>query len=97
MKTRVLDNQSLLDVAIKDTGTISSAFDIALSNGIGITDELPANSELNLPGKDYGFKAVIDYFRRIKKNPATGIDNPETLVQPSGIGYWAIGTTFKVS
>ena len=40
MKVIVLNNQSLIDVAIQHTGTIENAFKIAVANCLSLTDEL---------------------------------------------------------
>lgn len=99
MKTvTVLNNQSLLDVAIRHCGTIEAVTDIALLNGISITKELIPGQSLDLPSKDYGSQEVINFFVNNKMDPATALtqENIDLINSNSGIGYWIIQKDFIV-
>lgn len=78
MKIKVLQNQTLFDIAIQYYGKTEAVFDIALLNNIGITDVLYAGLELLLPDIDYGFKEVVTYLKNEKVIPATA-DNDSYL------------------
>ncbi len=43
---KVNDNQSLFDMAVQIAGNVEAAFDLALINGLSITDDLAIGSEL---------------------------------------------------
>ncbi|URC13939.1 hypothetical protein [Flavobacterium sp. B183] len=91
-KITVLNNQSLLDVAIRHCGTIEAIADIALLNGISITRELVPGQILNIPFRDYGNQEVINFFVNNKMDPATSLtqENIDLIENNSGIGYWVI-------
>ena len=48
MKPRVIYNQNLLDIAIQEYGTPYAVFDLAIVNGLGITDDLEEGIILEL-------------------------------------------------
>ncbi|MBU2526250.1 MAG: hypothetical protein KKC03_06590 [Bacteroidetes bacterium] len=97
MSALTLDRQSLLDIAIKETGSITSIFDFAIINGVGITDDIVPGSAIEIPTIDYGFKGVVDYYKTNRIFPATDIDEATLPARDEGIGFWQIGLTFKVS
>ena len=70
MKTvTVLDRQSIFDIAIQHCGAAEAACDIALLNGISITDELPANSVVKMPS--IHDNTIVDYYLQNNIIPAT--------------------------
>lgn len=99
MKTRVLHNQSLLDLALQHTGSVENAFALALANGLSLTDELAAGESLHLTA--YGIqqnKEILNYYQSKSIQPATAISGKqEAGSQMQGIGYWAISTEFIIS
>ena len=40
MQTTTRNNQTLLDIAVQECGTVEAAFEIAERNGLALTDEL---------------------------------------------------------
>ncbi len=93
-----LNNQSLFDIAAQEFGTIEAIFDLAVVNDLAITDELEVGQVLNLPNYDNSDADVVNWFKEKKEKPTTS--NPEIEGQSEikeGIGYWGIGSTFKVS
>ncbi|MEG3977312.1 hypothetical protein QT970_22205 [Microcoleus sp. herbarium8] len=98
MKITVLDNQTLMDVAIRHCGTIEALTDIAILNNISITAELVAGQSIEMPNKDYGFQEVVNYFTVNKVNPATALTDEDSAVTEgdSGIGFWEIENNFTV-
>jgi hypothetical protein len=98
MQITALNNQSLLDVAIRHCGTVEAVVDIAILNNISITNDLVPGQLIALPVKDYGNQEVINYFSANKKDPATALTEEHIAITEgdSGIGIMAIGTTFIV-
>jgi LysM repeat protein len=76
MKTVIVrNNQSLWDIAIQEYGTVEAVFDLAMANGLGITDILTAGQVLNVPESEYVNAEVVAYYRKNDLHPATGETN----------------------
>ena len=99
MKTTILHNQSLLDLAIQHTGSVENAFAIAVANGLSLTDELVSGESLSLTA--YGIqqnKDILGYYQAKRLQPATAINNQESRIEKlEGIDYWVISTEFIIS
>jgi hypothetical protein len=93
-----LNNQNLLDIAIRHCGTVEAITDIAILNNISITDELVPGQIIIIPAKDYGSQNVVDFFVVNKKEPATALttENKQIIEGDSGIGFWIIEDNFIV-
>ncbi len=65
------ENQSFLDVAIQKSGSILAAFDLAVKNGLSVTDDLQPGQELELV--DVNNSDLAEYWWRKKTVPATGV------------------------
>lgn len=98
MSIIVLNNQMLIDIAIRYFGTVEALVELAVLNGISITEELVPGQTLELPNIDYGFQEVVAFFKVNKKQPATALtqDNNEIIEGDSGIGFWIIEDNFIV-
>lgn len=99
MTVKILNNQSLLDVALQHTGSAQNAFLIAKENSLSVTAYLVAGYELVIPEGVPFNREMFDFYGSKKVQPATdetyaGDDIPEEL---EGIGYWIINKNFKVS
>ena len=70
---KVIHNQSLLDIAIQEYGTIEAAFDLALANDLEVTDMLAPGMTLELPVSEYEDLEMARYFKSRNIHPATGI------------------------
>ena len=95
---KVLDGQTLLDIAIQLCGSAEAAYDIALLNGLCISDDLVVGRELMIP--DVLNKQINSYYTSKDLRPATGISLTSSIDIPpalQGIGYWAIETEFIIS
>ena len=97
MKINVLPLQSLLDIAIQHTGAVESVFTIAVDNGLSLTDDLPAGTEIKLPDSVNKDSDVLNYYTAKRLQPATAVILPPEEERLEGIGYWAISVDFKVS
>ncbi|MDR1199068.1 MAG: hypothetical protein LBK94_08690 [Prevotellaceae bacterium] len=73
MQVKVLNNQSLLDVAIQEMGSAEAAFDIALANSIDVTDDLQVGQILQIPqaASDYIRKQTVNHYKINNIKPAT--------------------------
>lgn len=69
MKSKVLENQSLFDIAIQECGSAEAAYDIAKLNGLSVTDELTPGQELNIPTPEN--RNIASYYRQRNIKPAT--------------------------
>jgi hypothetical protein len=58
----VIENQSLIDIAIQQDGSALCAFDWAAANGLSITDVLTPGQQLIEPLSDYRNVDVANYF-----------------------------------
>ena len=76
MKVKVQDRQSFFDVAIRHTGDVAAAYDIALAAGCSVTDQPP--SEVEIPTVINS--TVMAYFESEQLTPATMI-NDEDLIK----------------
>lgn len=93
MEIIVLNNQSLLDIAIQHTGSVANAFVIAVANGMAVSDRLRAGSILVIPGVVKNDIDILNYYTSKKIMPATALTrNDSDLVtqQKRGIGFMQI-------
>jgi hypothetical protein len=94
---KVLHNQSLLDIAIQQTGTLEILFDLALANGISITEENLSNQDLKTES-NFIDADILNYYSSKKLIPATELteEDKQNLPVNFGIGKMAIGSTFII-
>jgi hypothetical protein len=88
----VRNNQTLLDLSLQTTGSVEEAFNLALANGLGITDEVATGTLL--ARTDVVDEMVVEQYTADRIIPATGITVEQLL---EGIDYWAINIDFKIS
>ena len=88
---KVIKNQSLLDIALQEYGSVNGAFWLVEDNDklLGITDNVFENDELNIRDEVINEK-MKNYLA--PHDLATVKDSRAT-----GIGYWRIEKTFKVN
>lgn len=93
-----IENQSVLDVAIQEDGSVMAFFEWALKNGLSITDELTPGQQLVSPNSSFRNAEIANYFKGKKQMIATGfnIGEGDSMIPELGIGQMAIGTTFIV-
>ena len=90
-----IENQSLFDVAIQESGSVLAAFDWALKNGLSLTEDLVPGQKLTTPNSNFNHSEVAEYFKRKNIKVATAIK--KELVPPGlGIEYMRVGINFKV-
>ena len=67
----VLENQSFLDIAIQEYGSVYAALDLAIANAMSITDDLVPGQKLKPVNSNFKIQEVADYFKSKKQNIAT--------------------------
>ena len=93
-----IENQSVFDIAVQESGSVLSAFDWALKNGLSLTEDLAPGQKLISPNSDFIDTDVAGYFKGKKQMVATGfnIEDGQPIIPILGIGTMRIGTTFIV-
>ncbi len=89
-KIIVEDGQCLLDIAIQETGSIESFFEIAKANDIEPSKELEAGMIVQIP--DRLKSGIVSYYKENEIKVVSESKNPI-----GGISYMAIALDFKVS
>ena len=94
----IMSGQTLLDLAIQECGSLEGVFQLAVLNGLTITDHLSEGNSLKYPSQAID-RIVRKAFQDNGWKPSSaktmpGQQLPETK---EGIGYWAIEVDFKVS
>lgn len=93
----VEQGQSFWDMVIQGTGDIDNAFEMALLNGVSVTDVFPIG--YNLKATNATKKSIVSLWNANHKPatlaclPASGDLSPEY----GGIGYMIIEDTFIIS
>ena len=97
MEVKVKERQTMFDVALEYCGTFESAMQMALLNGVDLTEDIPTNAVLELPSVDK--PRIAANFQSLRHTPATAITQDEInaiLATGEGIGYWEIGYDFII-
>jgi len=93
MRIEVKRGQSIYDIALTYTGDVANVYDICMANGLSLTDDVQG-MEIDIPDAISINSKVVNSYSAKKIIPAT---SSEATVNLEGIGYWIIGSTFKVS
>lgn len=99
MQIKVLNNQSLLDIAIQVTGTANNAVTIARTNNIPTSQQLKESEIITVPDDLVKDEVIQAYYKKYSIHPATALTTDElnAIKGCEGIGCWAIDINFKVS
>ena len=92
---KVLSRQSVFDLAIQVSGSAESAFELAMLNGLSVTDSLTVGSDLIAP--EIINRIVHNFYTVNQIKPATDYTINEPTPELEGIDYWAIEIDFVVS
>lgn len=68
-KMKVLQGQTLFDIAIQSCGSTEAAFELAVLNSLSLTDDIETGFELSLP--DVIDQDIATYFQNKNIKPAT--------------------------
>ena len=74
---KALQGQSIFDIAVQELGSAEAVYDLAVLNGLSVTDVLEIGQEILLPAVSN--KTIADYYSNKLIKPATG-DNFEIIV-----------------
>lgn len=97
MNATVRNGQSLFDIALQECGNAESAFELALLNGMTLSDELVNGQIVELP--DVAEKMVVKQYAVDNVFPATGITSTQfnETIGGEGVEFWGIEFDFVVS
>lgn len=95
MESTVLHNQNLFDISIQENGNVQTVFELALLNGISITDNIEPAQKIEVVKSNLIVPELVDYFINKQQIVATGnIDKLQ--IRPTGIGHMIIENDFIV-
>jgi hypothetical protein len=93
-KNIVYQGQSFLDKVLETTGSIENAFEMALLNGLSITEDVAIG--VNLKSSEVNKPNTASFFNEFNK-PATALTQEQLKeIENKGIGHMRIETTFIV-
>ncbi|MCT4590522.1 MAG: hypothetical protein N4A71_22030 [Carboxylicivirga sp.] len=93
---RVSEKQSLFDVAIQKGGSFEAVMELAILNGLSITESLTPGQLLELPSVIDN--DVVNYYSSKGIVPeTTSTETEDSVPVLEGIDYWAIEVDFIVS
>jgi hypothetical protein len=90
-KVQVLAGQTIIDIAMQCLGNADKAFELALLNGLAITDDIEPGTYLELPAVELDNTKVASYFTK------TGLKPSSSFFNPGGIEFWGIEYDFVIS
>lgn len=94
----VRQGQNLLDLALQATGDADTALDIALTNGLCLSDDLTVGQPIDIADTLAVNENVRNTYRTQTIYPATGITTANTADAPfEGIEFWAIEYDFIIN
>lgn len=94
----VRQGQNLLDIALQSTGNADTALDIALANGLCLSDDLTVGQPIDIADTLAVNENVRNTYRTQTIYPATGITIANTADAPfEGIEFWAIEYDFIIN
>ncbi|AYD48195.1 hypothetical protein [Arachidicoccus soli] len=89
---QISNGQILLDSAMQACGDAGQAAQIALNNGLSLTDDLEELQEITTPNADIDKTQVLE----LMNVPANISASKDNTVIGEGLGFWGLGTTFKI-
>ncbi|MGQ0739147.1 MAG: hypothetical protein ACT4OJ_08830 [Bacteroidota bacterium] len=93
---KVLNGQTLVDIAVQELGDASRALEIAELNDRKITDDLAAGQLVNVPDYERERRSTVILFTDDANKPASGLTQEEIDARPEGIDYWILENDFVV-
>lgn len=79
---KALVNQTWLDLAIQHLGSVDKAYELALANGVSLTDDTTPGTKLTgiSDGWGSGNKTVFNYYSNKNLKPASALEKTATAV-----------------
>ncbi len=93
---KVLDGQTLVDIAVQELGDAERVMEIAEANEMKVTDDLVSGSEIMVPDFDRTKRSIVNLFSDDANKPASALTVDETEGVGEGIGFWIIENDFVV-
>lgn len=94
----VRQGQNLLDIALQSTGNADTALDIAIANGLCLSDDLTVGQLIDIADTIAVNENVRNTYHTQTIYPATGITAANTADAPfEGIEFWAIEYDFIIN
>jgi hypothetical protein len=92
----ILFGQTLLDIASQELGDASRAFEIAVMNNKGITDDLTVGEALLTPDADISKRGLLLLFSDASKSPASYDIAGEMKSKLEGVEFWKLENDFII-
>lgn len=86
MKVTVLNNQSLLDIAIQETGIAANLLKIAMANDLVPTEPIAPGSIVTIPEDIEKDDQIVNYYKANSLRPATELTTTQTQAQE--LSFW---------
>lgn len=97
MRATVKDRQTLADIALQYSGELEAMLELAIKNGLSLTDELRDGMELEIPDRP-AVPVVVQRYKVKKVEPATELSADDVAVcHFGGINYMGIEVDFIIS
>lgn len=81
---KVLNKQSLLDIAIQESGTAENWLEIAMKNNLVPTKKVKAGTNLTIPVFEQVDNEIVRFLKARKIQPATAISTEvATIIAPA--------------
>lgn len=84
MIVTAVNGQSLFDLAIQLYGSVKYVFELAMANGLSITQELEPGQLLEVPELETENNGIKDYYAANGIKPATAIRDEDITGTPGG-------------
>lgn len=84
MEVMVKDGQTLADIAVQECGTWEATLDIAMENGVSLTDTPEAGSTLRMPENTKENRVMASYCKAHEVSPATARDESSVRLRIFG-------------
>ncbi len=92
----VISNQNIFDLAIQELGTFEEVLELAILNGISVTDLIEPGQNFLVKGTPK--KDIKNFFKNQDLNIATGYNFSEVQLEPAlGIGFMVIESNFTIA
>ena len=92
MKVILEPGQNILDILLREHGSIENLFEFAEQHEITITEECPPGTGLEVEAQN---NAVTNYYKLKRVNPATDKTNTTEIL--GGINYMGLELDFIIS
>lgn len=87
-------HQTIIDLALLNSGSLEAFFEIALLNGLELTQEVNPGTNLLMP--EIVERRPVNYYQERGHIPITGVIDNEELAG-EGLEFWAIENDFIIT